>query len=327
MKEQVEKLIKQIGTLQYIDTDKHKYFSKKATDILDSVAQGEYKEFIKLQSELIDCLEDKVRDNSVKNQLITIQKKSLIDKIAELFKEKKKESEIEKISEQIYIADKETQDGFIPDKRTAVYNFFKDGLAHIDRGRSGWGALNTISYINDEGRKREFSIGMDEYGGGVIKIGNSEFKTFVDSDGDYMFPEIRRNAIHEYLRLIAYANFINSKTEDKTFINEFGKEVERASLEYIPDNLESSFKVGYNIDKALRKNIVYKQTKKSFERAYKEYKDTYMKFMSDERKRKEDYDKAKSFEENLKVKEKDVDDNKTNINIKDEKIEEREELE
>ena len=323
-KNQVQKLIKQIGTLQSIDTDKHKYFSEKASKMLDSASQGDYSQFIDLQSELIDCLEDKVRDNSVKNYPTTIQKQSLIDRIGDLFKGKNKESEISKISRQIYIDTEKEEGQYIPDRRKKVYDFFKEVLPNIDGGRRNWGNLQTIKYLNANGKRNEFNIGKDKYGSGIIKVGNVEFRTFFDSDGDYMFEEIRRNAIYEYLCLIAYDKFISSKTEDKTFINEFGREVEKAAMGYIPDNIESLYRVGENLDKALRKNPIYRQTKKSFDRAYKEYQETYMQFMTDEASREEDFKKGHSFDESIKVQERNASLNKESVNRNDRVEEDRE---
>lgn len=299
-KKQVKKLLQQIGTLQSIDSEKHKCFSKKAIDVFEKIPNGDYMPLLDLEAEIIDFLVDKVKTNQIENLPIPVQKSSLINRIRGWFSRESRESEISKLAEQL-ITDSETQKGqFIPDKRTVVYDFFKNNISSNDRIQ-GWGTKQTIQYTNSEGHERTFDIGIDQDGIGEIEIGESKIGTYRKSVGDDVMSYGVRNAITEYLRLIKYDQFINSKTGDKTFINELGKEIERASNGYDPQNTNEFFKAGKRLDKALMKNPVYMQIKTSFDRAYEEYQKTFNEFRQSESNRRDRFNKENLFLKELKV--------------------------
>ena len=103
------------------------------------------------------------------------------------------------------------------------------------------------------------------------------------------------------MRLIKYDQFINAKTGDKTFINELGKEIERASTGYDPENVYDFFRAGKRLDKALMKNPIYRQMKTSFDKAYEEYKKTFVEFRQSEDDRMDHFQQKNSYSKELKV--------------------------
>lgn len=300
-KKQVQKLVEQIGTLQSIDSEKYKYFSKRATDVLERISNGNYMLLLDLEAEIIDFLADKVKTNQIENLPISVQKPSLVSRIRGLFSRKSRESEISKIAEQILIPDSETQKGqFIPDKRTVVYDFFKNNISLNDCIR-GKGTRQAIQYTNLEGQERTFYIGRSQFGTGEIEIGESRIITYYNSVGDDVECYVIRDAITEYLRLIKYYQFINSETGDKTFINELGREIERASNGYDSEDIYEVFKAGKRLDRALMKNPVYMKIKTSFDRAYKEYQKTFNEFRQSESNRRDSFNGNNLFSEAYKV--------------------------
>ena len=290
-----QKLIEQIGNLQSIDSEKHEYFSKKAMDALQEINNENYEGILGLESEMIDYLEDRVRTNQHENLPVAKQKSSLLSRIKEIFSRKSKESEISKIA-QIVARDDNRQEGeFNPDIRTPVYDFFRDEIEN-NGGVRRWNTNQTISFTNPEGHQRTFDIGIDQFGIGKIHIGESEITTYKMGE-DYVV----RNAVNEYLDLIKYNQFINAKTGDKSFINEFGKMVTEMSRGYNPQSIYERDIAGKKLDRALLKNPIYMQMRKSFYRAYKEYIKTFAEFRENEANRSDDFNKRKSFKAGVSV--------------------------
>lgn len=278
---QVQKLIEQVEALQSIDKEKYRYFSGQLREALDVISDGDYTLILNLNAEIIDFLEDKIKIKQQSNLPVPKQKTPLINR---LFKRKAEESEISKIADQVAIAEDETKKGqFIPDKRTAVYDFFKDNIKELREG-----AKQTIYYDGSEGQERTFKMKRDEFDLSEIKICESKIGFYNNS------------AFDEILYLARYDQFINSKTGDKTFINELGKEIEKASKGYDPKNINACYAAGNKLIKALNKNPVYKQTRKSFNKAYEEYLKTFNEFRISESDREKVFNSKNSFAERIK---------------------------
>lgn len=302
-KKYAQKLIEQIGRLQSIDSEKHEYFSKKAMDTLQEMNNGNYEDILGLEAEMIDYLEDRVRTNQHESLPAVKQKSSLLSRIKEIFSRKSEESEISKIAQMVARDDNRQEGEFNPDIRTPVYDFFKDeienngGLRRLDTNQ-------TISFTNPEGHQRTFDIGIDQFGIGKIHIGESEITTYEKGFDDYETGGyVIRSAVDEYLDLIKYDKFINAKTGDKSFINEFGKMVTEMSRGYNPQSIDERNIAGKKLDKALLKNPIYMQMRKSFYRAYKEYIKTFAEFRENEANRRDDFNKRKSFIDGVSVNE------------------------
>ena len=92
----------------------------------------------------------------------------------------------------------------------------------------------------------------------------------------------------ELISIIDFYSFINSETGDKSLINELGKEIEKASIGDLK-------KAGENLEKALKKNPVWSEVKKSFDKATKEYHETNREFRLNELNRKGKFDKEQSL--------------------------------
>lgn len=299
-KKYAQKLIEQIGNLQSIDSEKHEYFSKKAMDALQEINNENYEGILGLESEMIDYLEDRVRTNQHENLPVDKQKSSLLSRIKEIFSRKSEESEISRIA-QMVAGDDDRQEGeFNSDIRTPVYDFFRDEIVN-NSNLQRWNTNYTISFANPEGHQRTFDIGIDQFGIGKIHIGESEITTYEKIVGDELYARVVRDGIGEYLDLIKYDQFINAKTGDKSFINEFGRLVTEMSRGYNSQSIDERNIAGKKLDKALLKNPIYMQMRKSFYRAYKEYIKTFAEFRENEANRKDDFNKRKSFIDGVSV--------------------------
>ena len=196
-------------------------------------------------------------------------KKTVIDRIKDFFKKAKQESEIEKIANEMVTA---AGMGFPAEKRMLIYDFFKNDIMTEDTMQK-LEAMATINFINKDGEEKTFDIRINKNGMGTIEMDDSRIIAIehIDNKGNGTINTIK--TITEYLHLIEYDDFISSKTNRDTFLNEFGREVEKVMKKSKPNNktMKEDMKLGAKLDKALRKNSVYMETKNSFDRAYKEY--------------------------------------------------------
>ena len=300
-----QKLIEQIGKLQSIDLEKHKYFSKRAIDALQEMDNGNYEDILGLEIEVIDYLEDRIRSSQRENILPIKHKTSFIERISKFFSkenEENGETEISRIAQMIT----ESTDGARKDPnsdiRTPVYDFFRDEIENNGKLRR-WNTSQRVSFTNSEGYQRTFNIGIDEFGIGEINIGECTIVTYKKAFGDELYTHVIRDGIEEYLNLIKFDQFINAKTGDKSFINEFGRLVTEMSRGYSPQDIDASFNAGKRLDKALLKNPIYKQMKESFDKAYKEYVRTFAQFRQNEANRRDDTNNRNAFVKGISVNE------------------------
>ena len=162
-----------------------------------------------------------------------------------------RESEIEKIAKRL-CADSVEKD-CLSEKRKLVYDFFKIEIPEIDYRINGADFRDkrysqTVCYTTREGALDYFTFGklIKPY---IVTQGCKDIKLVPD-------------AIYEYMHLIEFDKLINSETRDFAFTNMFGRTLEKVM---------SGYCWGERLDKKLRSNYLYKKTKKSFERARKEF--------------------------------------------------------
>lgn len=208
------------------------------------------------------------------------ENKTWIDKIKDFFKKRKQESEIEKIANEMV---KAAGMGFTAEKRMLIYDFFKNDIM-TEETMQKLEAMATINYISKDGEEKTFDIRINKHGMGTIEMGDSRIiaTEYIDNKGNGTINTVK--AITEYLHLIEYDDFISSKTHRDTFLNEFGREVEKVIKKSKSNNqiMHEDMKLGKKLDKALRKNNVYMETKKSFDRAYSEYEKKFGEYKKDE---------------------------------------------
>lgn len=208
------------------------------------------------------------------------EKKTWIDKIKDLLKKRKQESEIEKIANEMVTA---AGMGFSAEKRMLIYDFFKNDIMTEDTMQK-LETMATINYIDKKGEEKTFDIKINKHGMGTIEMGDSRIVAmeYLEDKGNGTINTIK--AITEYLHLIEYDDFISSKTHRDTFLNEFGREVEKVIKKSKSSNqtMTEDMKLGKKLDKALRKNSVYMDTKKSFDKAYSEYEKKIGEYRQDE---------------------------------------------
>ena len=286
-KEYIKRVIEQISKLQGIDEEKHRYFSEKAIDALQQFSEGNYESILELESELIEYLEVRIRENMQEN-LPSTQRLSFFKRIANFFS-KNKESEIDRITEMISDHTNVLEG---QDKRTPVYDFFRDKICNRKIKK---GEYRTVNFYDLEGREKSFKIGEDEFGISEIIIGENSIKIYRKTIGDEISASVLRSGMPEYINLIEYDEFINATTGDKTFINEFGRLVMEMSKGYLPKDIDGQFTAGKRLDKALLKNPIYIERKKSFDKAFKEYVETFTEFRRREEDKKADSDRKKEF--------------------------------
>ena len=114
-----------------------------------------------------------------------------------LFYKKPEESEISKIAEKLsletqYEPKENSEKGFVPDKRTVVYDFFEKNIPEAPikgetlrygYGRRGSGFEEKVEFKNESGNKRSFSLTKDkELSNGSLRISLSYMTTEEEID-------------------------------------------------------------------------------------------------------------------------------------------------
>ena len=176
----------------------------------------------------------------------------------------KGEREIDKIAKGLC---KEPKAGNgLSEKRELVYNFFKSELPKINRRTVYSKTLQTVCYIDCEGKRKSFNIGYDEY----------NFYEVIEVEGGgkiYFFPHV--HVVPEYVRLHEFDKLLNSRTENFAFTDMLGQKIEEVvqkyNLRHIGGRWWIGLEAGNELYRVLRRNDLYWKTKSSFQRALKEF--------------------------------------------------------
>lgn len=207
----------------------------------------------------------------------------VIESISDCINLTNHESEIDKIAKGLCKNPKEE----LVEKRKLVYEFFRTEIPKIKEKLRFISTLQTVYYIDYDGRRKYFSIGIDCVGyhyvsifpNGILGIGGS-FYTGDELDGPdgldtpiFLEKDIVKGVLFEYISLLEFDKLVNSRTEDFAFSNMFGRKIEEIARTY---NLglrthQLDRKAGREFNKVLRRNYLYWKTKSSFQRAQEEF--------------------------------------------------------
>ena len=250
-----------------------------------------------------------------KNERLPIpnEKISLFSRIYNrLFLNKAEESEISKIAEQLSIEGQQhlkenSENGFIPDKRTVVYDFFKENIPQGpikgERLRYDYGLKGDfeeiVEFENESGNKRSFSLTKDEKWDEYIECCGRKIHIYGPNGEDDGIQ--KRHLWGEIISVVRYNNFINQNNEDKTLVNELGRIITEIAENHNASTYSENAKAEKRLKKMLSKNPIYLSVRESFEKAHKEYTKTNTAFRNSEQDRKENFEKKNGFREELKI--------------------------
>ena len=245
---------------------------------------------------------------------ISNEKISLFRRIYnKLFYKKTEESEISKIAEKLSLEREQdprenSEAGFVPDKRTVVYDFFEKNIPEAPiRGetlRYGYRRMGSdfeerVEFENASGNKRSFSLTKDERWYEYIECCGKKIRIY-GPNGEYDLIQ-KRHLWGEIISVVRYNNFINQYSEDKTLVNELGRVITEIAKNYTVDTYSERVKVEKRLNQILSKNPIYISARDSFLKAHSEYTKTNTSFRNAEQDRRENFEKKNSFREELKV--------------------------
>jgi len=222
-----------------------------------------------------------------------------------LFKKQPKVSKIEQLASRLEqpLLDENKKEQFIPDKRTKVYDFFKN---NIPKGQPSKYGFTRFAYKNGYEREINFTdldgkqgiitlIKQEPFADQIVIEGKSIKITGVDDEYD-----LPRDLWGDIMNLLQYNEFVNSPEEAKIFKNEVGRTVKQVSENYNLEHFIGALRAGEKLYYELIGNPIYMGLRNDFDEIYSEYLETYEQFRENEENRKKAFDEEHAFRDGIR---------------------------